>query len=70
MRRAAQRFHRAFWPGTAIALTSWEAAAMLTGRPTVTDICRFLRRHPAGRIAILAWTAGLAYHLLVSKSPH
>jgi len=67
MREAARKLHRSFWPGTAIALSSWEAAAILTGRPTVTEVSRYIRRHRAGQAAILAWTAGLAYHLLASK---
>jgi purine-cytosine permease-like protein len=50
-----------FWP--------WEAAALLTGGPTVTDLSRYVRRHRAGQLAIVAWTLGLLYHLLVSKSP-
>jgi hypothetical protein len=65
--QAVRRAHRAFWPATAIALSAYEAAAIALGKPTITDTCRFIRRHPAGRAAILGWTVGLAYHLLRSK---
>jgi len=67
VRSYARRFHRCFWPGTAITLSAWEAAALLTGRPTITDVSRMVRRHKAGKVVIVMWTAGLCYHLLVSK---
>lgn len=58
-----------FYGACAIVLGFWEATAYVTDSvPTVTATCRRLhacpRRGRATRLAVLAWTAGLALHLL------
>lgn len=62
---------RYFWGSCAIVLGSWEALAYASGErvPTVTDACRFVRRHGVGQVLLAAWLAGLAWHLMLSREP-
>lgn len=64
----AKQVHKSFWPATAITLSAWEATALLTGKPTITEVSRYIRRHRLGQLAIIGWTLGLLYHLLLSKA--
>jgi hypothetical protein len=47
-------------------LCAYELAALSTGRiPTVSRVCWWARRHPAGALGIWAGLGVLSWHLLV-----
>ena len=61
-----------FWPGCALVLGAWEAAALLSGRrvPMVSTTVRrsYCRQPKLTRAVTVLWLVGLGRHLLAEES--
>jgi hypothetical protein len=55
---------RYFYGACAIGLGAWETLAFTGYAPTITRTCRRYKHRRAFRAFVLAWTVGLAVHLL------
>jgi hypothetical protein len=62
------RFTKCFYGGCAIGLGAWETLAFTGYAPTITRTCRRYKHRRAVQALVLAWTAGLALHLLSDRA--